>query len=168
MERNRRGAKRRGKLIPSKHIRRSQSFMFSGFSGFTPPEDFGKIWGLGLTWWDWGDYNSIKGKDGESTAGAARSESRGRWEPAARCAGTWLRRLCARARVSVRRGVPLQAQPMVVGAEAREGGDSRVVPRSIYVPRVLARGVFTWKGAMHSWKNRSFISRRRSIIRPAT
>lgn len=101
-------------------VGRSQAF--SGFSGFTPPEDFGKIWGLGLTWWDWGDYNSIKGKDGESTAGAARSESRGRWEPAARCAGTWLRRLCARARVSVRRGVPLQAQPMVVGAEAREGG----------------------------------------------
>lgn len=101
-------------------VGRSQAF--SGFAGFIPPEDFGKIWGWGLTWRDWGDYNSIKGKDGESTAGAARSESRGRWEPAARCAGTWLRRLCARARVSVRRGVPLQAQPMVVGAEAREGG----------------------------------------------
>ena len=56
-------------------VGRSQAV--SGFAGFTPPEDFGKIWGLGLTWWDWGDYNSIKGKDGESTAGAARSESRG-------------------------------------------------------------------------------------------
>ena len=48
-------------------VGRSQAF--SGFAGFIPPEDFGKIWGLGLTWWDWGDYNSIKGKDGESTAG---------------------------------------------------------------------------------------------------
>lgn len=56
-------------------VGRSQAV--SGFSGFIPPEDFGKIWGLGLTWWDWGDYNSIKGKDGESTARAVCAESRG-------------------------------------------------------------------------------------------